>query len=221
MRAAGQCDGTCLGLCDSGFSGTCEGTCRGKCDGKPLAAPGECKGKCEGGCDAVGKGECKGRCSGGCQLRNSACAGLCTGRCSVPLTDPKCLGSVKLATGPECASYCEVRTLHRMTCGAAQVDVRIGGTKAPEATAYGKAIERHLPAILKIEQQLKGRIDTLNRAKTAVADGLKAITATGGSTLPALSPCLFGYEKATVEGVQSLIEGWRSATAVGAAARTK
>jgi hypothetical protein len=221
IRAPGQCNGTCLGQCDSGFSGTCEGTCRGKCDGRALSAPGECKGKCEGSCDAVVKGDCKGRCSGGCQLHASACAGLCTGRCSVPVTDPKCLGTLKLSTSAECASFCELRAVQGMVCGAAQVDVRMGGTKDPQATAYAGTIERHLPMLLKIEQQLKGRTELLTKAKAAVADGTKSITASGGSALPALSPCLFNYDKATAEGVTGLLEAHRAVNEVVLVARSK
>lgn len=222
MRSTAVCYGTCLGRCEAGFSGTCDGTCRGKCDGRDLRPAGECKGKCEGSCDAVGKGECKGRCAGGCQLRGAACAGVCTGRCSVPITDPKCLGSVKLAsTSAECSSYCEMRAVHRMPCGSAQVDVRVGGAKDNLALAYAGTIERYLPAVLKIEQQLRGRLDALNKAKAAVADGLKAITTDGGTAMPALSSCVFSYDKAAVEGVTSLLGNYRSVTELSAAAKAR
>ena len=222
VRAPGACEGTCLGNCDSAFTGTCDGTCKGKCDGIEVKPTGECKGKCEGACDAVGKGECKGRCSGGCQLHASACAGVCAGRCSVPVQAPQCLGSVKLATtSAECASYCELRAVHRSVCGAAQVDVRVDGPKDPAALVYTGAVERHLPAVLKVEQQITGRLDALVRAKAAVVDGLKAITAAGGPAMPTLSSCLFGYDKATVEGVASLLQSSRSASEVAAAARTR
>jgi hypothetical protein len=222
MRAPGPCEGTCLGQCESAFDGTCEGTCKGKCDGKELKPAGECKGRCEGACDAVAKGECKGRCAGGCRLRAAACAGVCTGKCSVAVTEPRCLGSVKLAAASaECSSYCELRAVHRMACAAAQVDVLVSGTRDASAVTYAGAIERHLPAVLKIEQQLKGRLDALNKAKTAVAEGLKAITRDGGAALPALSSCVFSYDKATVEGVASLLEDYRSVTDLAAAAKAK
>jgi hypothetical protein len=222
LRTPGVCEGTCLGQCESGFTGTCDGTCKGKCDGIEVKPTGECKGKCEGACDAVGKGECKGRCAGGCQLHASACAGTCAGRCSVAVQAPQCLGSVKLAaTSTECGSYCELRAVHRAACGAAQVDVRVDGPKDAPAGVYAGAIERHLPAVLKVEQQLKGRVELLNRAKGAVASGLKAITASGGAAMPTLSSCLFGYDKVTVEGVTSLLQASRSASEVVAAARAK
>lgn len=222
IRAPGACDGVCLGACENGFSGTCAGTCKGKCDGKDVKPGGECKGKCEGSCDAVGKGECKGRCAGGCQLRGSTCAGLCTGSCSVPVQDPKCLGAVKLAgTSSECAAYCELRAVHRAACGAAKVDVRVTGTKDAAATAYAGAVERHLPAVLKVVEQLKGRGEALNRAKAAVSEGVKGITASGDAALPALAPCLSGYDKAAANGVASLFEALRAANDVASAARVK
>jgi hypothetical protein len=222
LRAPGVCDGTCLGQCESGFTGTCDGTCKGKCDGIEVKPTGECKGKCEGACDAVGKGECKGRCAGGCQLHAGACAAECAGRCSGAVQAPQCLGTVKLAaTSVECGSYCELRAVHRAACGAAQVGVRVDGPMDPGAVVYRGAIERHLPAVLKVEQQLKGRVESLNRAKAAVASGLKAITAGGGPAMPMLSSCLFGYDKVTVEGVTSLLQDSRSASEVVAAARAR
>jgi hypothetical protein len=223
VRAPGPCDGACLGACEGGFTGTCDGTCKGKCDGKDVEPGGACKGKCEGSCDAVGKGECKGRCIGGCQLHGSMCPALCAGSCSVPVQDPKCLGAVKLAgTSNECAAYCELRAMHRMACGASLVDVRITGTKDAAVTAaYVGAIERHLPAVLKVVQQLKGRGEALTRAKAAVSDSVKGITASGAEALPALAPCLSGYDTAATSGVTSLFEATRAANDVANAARAK
>lgn len=223
MRPASTCDGTCLGQCESGFVGTCAGTCKGKCDGKALAAPGECKGKCDGACDSVGKGECKGKCVGGCQLKASACNGICTGKCSVPVEDARCMGTVKLAaTGPACAAYCDMQSIHRMTCGAAQVDARASGAKDSAAAAtYVSAVEKHLPAILNIEQKLKGRMDSVNKTKGVVADGLKAINESGSPALPSLAACLSSYDKATSEGVASLLAASRSASQVASTAQGK
>ncbi len=224
VRQPGVCEGTCLGECEGGFTGTCEGTCKGKCNGQALKG-GECKGKCEGTCDAVPArgGECKGRCVGGCQLHAAACPGTCAGRCSVAIQDPRCLGTVKVATASaECASYCELYAVHRMACGAAQVDVLVGGAKdAAAASAYTGAIQRHLPVVLKLEQQLKGHVEVLGKAKAAVTDGVKAITAGGGAATPALSSCVFSYDKATGEGAASLAENYRSVNEVAVTARAK
>src|SRR5262249_28705665 len=121
----------------------------------------------------------------------------------------------------ECAAYCELRAVHRMACGAATVDVRITGSKAPAATAYAGAIEKHLPIVLKVAQQLKGRGEALTRAKAAVSEGVKAITVSGDTALPAIAPCLSGYDTAANHGVASLFEDLRAANDVANAARAK
>lgn len=223
MRPPGPCDGACLGRCDGVFSGACAGTCKGQCNGAEMKQPGECKGTCEGSCDAVVKGPCKGRCAGACQLHASACVGVCAGKCSVALEEPRCSGVLKIAgTGPECSAYCETRALHRVACGAAQVDVHVEGAKDAKAkAAYEGAIERYLPTVLKIEAELKDHVAGLTKAKAVVADGLKAITESGSPALPALSPCLFGYNKASVEGTDSVLASYRAASETAAVARAK
>ena len=223
LRPPSPCEGTCLGQCESAFTGTCAGTCKGKCDGKAMAQPGECKGKCEGSCDSVGKGECKGRCVGGCQLKASACNGVCTGKCSVKIEDPRCVGTVKLAAAaPGCAAYCDMQAIHRMACGPAQVDARASGARDPAAaTAYVSAVEKHLPAILALSQQLKGHMESIDRAKSVVADGLGAIHASGSPALPGLAACLSSYDKATSEGAASLLSASRSAAQVASTAQGK
>ena len=227
IRPPSPCDGTCLGQCESAFLGTCAGTCKGKCDGKAMAQAGECKGKCEGACDSVGKGECKGRCVGGCQLHASACNGVCTGKCSVPIEDPRCVGTVKLAgTGAECAAYCDMQSVHRMACGPAVVDARASNVKdakdaAAAAAAYVSAVEKHLPAILKIEQQLKGHMESVAKTKSVVAGGIKAINESGSQAVAGMAACLSSYDKATSEGTASLLASSRSAAQVATTAQGK
>jgi hypothetical protein len=111
--------------------------------------------------------------------------------------------------------------VHRTTCGAAPVDVRISGAKDAAATTYAGAIERHLPAVLKVVHQIKGRADALNRAKAAVSEGVKAVTASGAAALPALAPCLSGYDKAATNGTASLFEALRAANDVVSTAKAK
>jgi hypothetical protein len=223
MRPPSTCDGTCLGQCESAFTGTCAGSCKGKCDGKAMAQPGECKGKCEGSCDSVAKGECKGKCFGGCQLHASACNGVCAGKCSVKVEEPRCVGTVKLAgASPECAAYCDMQSIHRMACGPAQVDARASGAKdSAAAAAYVSAVEKHLPAILTLSQQLKGHTESIGRSKGIVADGLKAIHESGSPALPGLAACLSSFDKATSESTASLLASARSAAQVATTAEGK
>jgi hypothetical protein len=183
---------------------------------------GTCKGTCEGSCDALVKGRCKGVCKGGCQLKAAACAGMCTGKCSVAIDDPKCMGTLKIGGSAECAAYCDVRAAHRVSCAGAQVDAHVDGATDPKArSAYEGAIERSLPPILKIEAQLRDHVAAVEKAKATVAAGLKAITDSGSPALPALSPCLFGYDKASVEGTDSALASYRAAVEAVAAAKAK
>jgi hypothetical protein len=187
-----------------------------------MKPPGECKGKCEGACDVVGRGECKGKCAGACQVHNSACQGLCGGRCSVPETDVRCTGTVRIGGSAECASYCDLFAARHMSCSPAQVDVRVTGAKdTAAATAYRTSIERHLPLLMRVERQLAGRPEGLARAQAAVSAGVKAISAGAGATTPALAACGVGYEKAETEGVASLMEDIRTVGTVTLAARAK
>ena len=71
------------------------------------------------------------------------------------------MGTIKLAgAAPECAAYCDMQAIHRMACGVAQVDARASGAKyLAAAAAYVGAVEKHLPAILNLSQQLKGHLE--------------------------------------------------------------
>jgi hypothetical protein len=222
VRTPGQCDGTCVGRCDGTYIGVCDGTCKGTCNGAEMKQAGACKGTCEGSCDGILKGPCKGTCKGSCQLKAAACAGVCAGKCSVGLEDARCAGAVRIAGLPECASYCELRAIHRTTCEAALVDVHVEGVKDAKARSmFEGTIERNLPLILKVEAAVKDRLGAIGRAKTDVAAGLKAITDAKSAAQDTLSPCIFGYEKGAVEGADGLLASFRAATDAIAAAKAK
>jgi hypothetical protein len=90
-----------------------------------------------------------------------------------------------------------------------------------QQTAYESAIERNLPLILKVEAQIRDHVATIGRTKGAVSVGLKAITDSKSPALPTLSPCLFGYDKASVEGTDGLLASHRAAVDAIAAAKAK
>jgi hypothetical protein len=219
--AAGKCDGNCQGRCDSGFSGTCSGTCMGKCNGREVS--GACAGKCEGTCDGNGRGVCKGVCRGACQGTVRACPGLCMGKCSSPVRDPKCPGMVKVdGGGLECSAYCATRSVRKVACSAAVVNVTIAGAPdAAGARVYQQAIERNLPPILKVQRRLQGRLDLIAKDQAIVSSGLAAITASSASALPALSPCLFGVEKGVTEGIDRLNSDFRGASLIATVAQAR
>jgi len=222
LKTAAKCDGSCQGRCDAGFTGTCTGTCKGKCNGAALKA-GTCAGKCEGTCEGFGKGTCKGTCQGGCEGKTVGCPGLCVGKCSSALQQQQCNGTPKVASlGGECAAYCVTRDVRKSVCTPAIVNITVAGAKDAAASAqYEQVIERNLPAILRVGQKLKGRMETLAKNQTTVSDGLKAITAGGSSALTTLNPCLFGIEKTMSGGVTTLNDDFRAAQLVQTIAESK
>lgn len=153
MKAAAKCDGTCAGSCDAQMKGSCSGKCNGKCDGKDskgATCTGTCDGKCEGG--SV-QGECKGQCGGSCKMNASAkCDGTCTGKCTAEFKEPKCTGEVKPPEmSADCKAKCNVDVQAKAECTPAMVALRItGATDMKAAEQFKTAMEKHLPAILKV-----------------------------------------------------------------------
>jgi len=96
-----------------------------------------------------------------------------------------------------------------------------GAKDAAASAQYEQVIEHNLPAILRVGQKLKGRMEALAKNQAAVSEGLKAITAGGSSALPSLNPCLFGVEKAVTEGVTTLNDDFRAASLVQTIAESK
>jgi hypothetical protein len=222
-RAPGKCGGVCEGACETGFTGTCSGICKGTCNGKDMKAGGECSGKCEGACEGTAKGECKGTCRGGCRLKGAVCDGQCLGTCAAPPRDLFCTGD--LATpklDPACAAYCSSRALRRAACTGGVAGVLVTGAKDFNvATQYTNALERHLPALLRVEEHLKGRKDDFDRARAAVDGGLAALTKAASPSTTPLMTCLNGYGHAASEATTSLAATTRTATRVVQAAQGK
>jgi hypothetical protein len=145
------------------------------------------------------------------------------GKCSSPLEDKKCNGAPKVAgLGGECAAYCGARDVRKAACTPAIVNITVSGAKdAAAGTQYEQVIERTLPAILRVEQRLKTRMELLARSQTAVSDGLKAIASSSAAQLPAVNPCLIGVEKAVTEGITTLKDDFRAASLVSTIAQGK
>jgi len=195
LAAAATCEGSCEGSCDAHFTGTCQGTCNGKCDGKDTK--GSCAGKCEGSCDAAGKGECKGKCGGTCQIKGSAkCEGQCTGKCSVTMKEPHCTGHVTPPkVSAECKASCDAKVSGKLECTPAKVVLKVEGAANAEVTAkYKAAIEKNLPAVLRIAIGMKDRADAVAGNVQAVVESAQATihaSAAGSpTTAAALSACV-------------------------------
>ncbi len=209
LSAGGTCDGTCEGSCDAHFSGKCEGNCQGKCDGKD--SKGSCAGKCDGACDAAGKGECKGKCGGSCQLKASAkCDGQCTGKCSVEMKAPKCTGEVTPPkVSAECKASCDAKVNGKLECTPAKVALKIeGAADAAIAAKYKGAIEKNLPAVLKIAIGMKDRASSIAANVQGAVDGaqgaVKGAVSGGGASGVALGACIAKPFKGALDAAASI-----------------
>ena len=170
LDVAAKCDGTCKGSCDAKFSGTCGGECNGKCNGKSMKG-GTCSGKCEGKCSAQAEGTCGGSCSGSCAMKAAGkCSGTCSGDCSVKMKAPQCDGKIEPPkASAECNAKCEADISAKLECTPAKVGVRIeGGADAALVAQYKGALEKHLPAVLKIAIGMKDQA-------IGVAGNIKAV----------------------------------------------
>jgi len=209
MSAAAACDGTCEGSCDAHFTGKCDGNCAGKCEGKD--SKGECKGKCEGSCDAAGNGECKGKCGGSCKLKGEAkCEGQCSGKCSAEMKAPQCSGTVQPPkVSAECKASCDAKVSGKLSCSPAKVALRIEGAADAAITAkYKGAIEKNLPAILKIAIGMKDRAGAIAGSVQGVVEGaqatVKASTGGGPAMTAALTACVMAPFKGAIDAAASI-----------------
>ncbi len=208
ISGSAHCEGSCDGACDAGFDGHCDGTCTGKCDGKD--SKGTCSGKCDGKCSAGADGECKGKCSGTCKLKGAAeCKGTCTGKCSVAMKEPQCSGTVKPPkVTAECKANCEAKLAGKIDCVPAHVAVVVDGTHdAAAAAQYKAALERHLPAVLKVAIGMRERLEGVAGDVKGVLGGVQAAArATKGGPVVAasLAACIAAPIKGAADAAASL-----------------
>lgn len=209
LDASATCGGKCEGSCDAKFKGSCTGTCDGKCDGKKVK--GACKGTCEGTCDAGASGDCKGKCSGSCQLdAGGSCEGTCSGTCSVEMKEPSCSGELTPPNvSAECKASCDAKLSSDVVCTPAKVVLKIEGAADAEAAAkYKAAIEKNLPAVLKIAIGMKDRVTGVVANVTGVVDGaqtaVKGAISGGPMTAAALTACVAAPFKGAIEAVASI-----------------
>jgi hypothetical protein len=206
------CNGSCDASCEAGFSGSCSGTCEGKCDGKD--SHGECKGKCDGKCDGpIAKGDCKGKCDGTCEMKaTGSCTGECHGKCSAEFKEPKCSGTVEPPkVSAECKASCNAKVSGKLECTPAHVALKITGTADAKLTAtYKAAIEKNLPAILKIAIGMKDRAEGIAGSVQAVVEGAEgtvkaAANGSGGPVVgAALTACVAAPFKGAIDAAASV-----------------
>lgn len=216
------CDGHCRGGCDWGFHGTCDGTCVGHCNG--TASHGICTGNCVGQCNGVVKqGICRGRCQGPCELRRpAACAGSCSGRCSGGWKTLQCENIPKGATADAaCGSRCDTDLSAAAQCSLARVTVTIDHARdAARAKQLATALQRYLPAILRVSVGMKTRaIAAARSALVALQSSEDLISGAGarGGRGGALSTCASGALRGGLTAIGSVNVSVRIAVEVKAA----
>jgi hypothetical protein len=185
-KCEGSCSASCTGECKADFSGKCDGTCKGKCDGKDSKAKcaGTCDGKCEGKATGNCSGECKGECSGSCTMKAKAeCSGTCSGGCSVEFKEPKCSGEVKPPQmSAECKANCDAEVKGKLECTPGHVLVKAEGSADAAAAAKLKgALEKNLPALLKVSVGMKSKISGIGANVRASLEGVKGLVTAGGT----------------------------------------
>jgi len=194
-KCEGTCSASCNGECKADFSGKCDGTCKGKCDGKDSKAKcaGTCDGKCEGKGTGSCSGECKGECSGGCTMKaKGECSGTCSGGCSVEFKEPKCSGEVKPPQmSAECKANCDAEVKSKLECTQGHVLVKAEGSADAAAAAKLKgALEKNLPALLKVSVGMKKHLGGVAASVRGSLEGVKAAATAGGASALKAGACL-------------------------------
>jgi hypothetical protein len=205
----GSCGGACQGTCEGNVSGKCEGTCEGKCDGKDSkgACAGNCDGTCKGNANASCNGTCKGTCSASCTMQAKAqCEGTCSGGCSVEIKEPKCSGEVKPPEmSAECQANCDAQVSGKVECIPARVTVKLAGSADAQAASKLKAaIEKNLPALLKVTLGMKGKLEGVMSNVQASLEGVKGVVSGGGQAALKVGGCIAASLKAQADASVSI-----------------
>jgi hypothetical protein len=202
VQAGAACNGECRGTCDAEIKGSCSGTCNGKCDGKAgkAACAGVCEGKCEGGSVTA---TCKGKCGGSCKMTASAkCEGTCSGKCSAEFKAPKCTGQVtppKMSA--ECKAHCDTQMSAKAECTPAQVGVVFDGKVDAKVSAQLKgALEKGLPAVLKVSIGMKDNAARVGGNAKLIVDGSEAVVSDVAKQAGAKAALVGGQITACVGG---------------------
>lgn len=213
VEAGGKCEGSCnaecSGTCTADFVGKCDGTCNGKCEGQNSngKCAGTCEGKCEGKAQGNCNGECKGSCSGSCEVSAQAsCEGTCSGSCSVEFKEPKCTGTVKPPEmSAECKANCDAEVNANLECTPAHVFAKVEAASDVKAAAQLRsAIEKNLPALLKVSVGMKDRVDGVVGNVRASLEGVQGAVTSGGTAAAKVAGCFAASMEAQASAAVSI-----------------
>jgi len=222
-KCEGSCSGECSGECSADISGKCDGDCQGKCDGKDSKGKcaGTCDGKCKGNAKASCSGSCKGTCSASCTVQaKGECKGECSGKCDVEMKAPKCSGEVKPPEmSAECKAHCNAEANGKLECKPASVNVKLEGSADAQAAAKLKvALQKDLPAILKVTLGMKGKLEGVVGNVKGALEGAEAAVKGGGDAALKVGACFVGSLKAQADAAVSIdVSVKASASASGSA----
>jgi hypothetical protein len=151
------------------------------------------------------------------------CKGSCSGKCSVEMKEPKCSGQVKPPKmSADCKAKCDSEVNAKATCTPARVFVKIEGSADAEAAVKLKAaLNKNLPALLKVSMGMKGKLEA---AEASVKVGLESVEATvqgAGADALKVAGCFAASLKAQADASVSIkVSVKASASASGSATGT-
>jgi hypothetical protein len=114
---------------------------------------------------------------------------------------PKCSGEVKPPEmSAECKANCDAKVSGKLECTPASVTVKIeGAADAAAATKLKAALEKNLPALLKITMGMKGKLEKVTANVKATVEGAEATVKAGGASALKAVGCFAGSLKAQAD----------------------
>jgi hypothetical protein len=120
------------------------------------------------------------------------CTGTCSGGCSVEFKEPKCTGEVKPPEmSAECKANCDAEVKGKLECTPGHVFAKVEGSADAQSAAKLKAaIEKNLPALLKVSVGMKDKVSSVAGNVQASLEGVKAAVSGGGTAALQVAGCL-------------------------------
>jgi hypothetical protein len=114
---------------------------------------------------------------------------------------PKCSGEVQPPEmSGECKANCDAKVSGKLECTPAAVTVKIDGAADTAAAAKLKAaLEKNLPALLKVTMGMKGKLEKVEGTVKSSLEGIKAAAQGGGEAALKTAGCFAASLKAQAD----------------------
>jgi hypothetical protein len=148
------------------------------------------------------------------------CSGTCSGGCSVEFKEPKCSGEVKPPEmSAECKANCDAEVKGKLECTPGHVIAKAEGSADAAAAAKLKgALEKNLPALLKVSVGMKDKVSSVAGNVQSSLEGVKAAASAGGASALKVGGCIAASLEAQAKAsVQINVSVKASASASGSA----